>query len=120
MGSDSARARGVVKVGSAAPASTSNRAEHPRGATKPTASVSGAALVLDDASANGYALLVPVFMARTPQCFGGTLRLYAREDGTVVAKIGAHRYVDPAGFHYRSERTWNLLRDASCSCSTFP
>lgn len=54
------------------------------GGTKPSASVQGVALVEDAASANGYALLVPVFMARTPSCFGGTLRLYAREDGTVV------------------------------------
>ena len=78
------------------------------GATKPTASVSGAALVLDDASANGYALLVPVFMARTPQCFGGTLRLYAREDGTVVvdsaealawnSDLAAATYANEEGF----------------------
>lgn len=54
------------------------------GATKPTASVAGAALVADAASANGYSLLVPVFMARSPACFGGTLRLYARADGAVV------------------------------------
>lgn len=78
------------------------------GAMKPTASVSGAALVLDDASANGYALLVPVFMARTPQCFGGTLRLYAREDGTVVvdsteslawnSDLAAATYANEEGF----------------------
>ena len=79
------------------------------GTTKPSASVKGAALVADAASANGYALLVPVFMARSPACFGGTLRLFAREDdGAVVvdstaellwnSDLAAATYANEGGF----------------------
>lgn len=83
------------------------------GATKPSASVQGAALVEDVASANGYALLVPVFMARTPSCFGGTLRLYARENGTVVVDSSEALVwnSDLAAATYANEEGFRLLLD---------
>ena len=83
------------------------------GGTKPSASVQGTALVEDAASANGYALLVPVFMARTPSCFGGTLRLYAREDGTVVVDSSEALVwnSDLAAATYANEEGFRLLLD---------
>lgn len=54
------------------------------GSTKVALSVPAAAIRPDAASANGYSLHVPLFFAKKPCCFGGELRLFAREDGTVV------------------------------------
>ena len=54
------------------------------GTTKPSVSVAACGLVEDETSANGYSLYVPVFFAKSPACFGGMLRLYAAEDGTVL------------------------------------
>ena len=54
------------------------------GATKPSLSVPACALKADSESANGYSMYVPLFSVKAPSLFGGTLRLYAREDGAVV------------------------------------
>ena len=58
------------------------------GKTKISLSAKACGLVADAASANGFSLRVPLFLAKSPYCFGGLLRLYARADGTIV--------VDPA------------------------
>ena len=54
------------------------------GSTKPSFSVTACAIKEDDTSANGCAMYVPLFFAKAPAVFGGTLRLYANEDGVVV------------------------------------
>ena len=54
------------------------------GATKPSLSVAACSLRKDGGSANGYSMRVPLFFAKSPCCFGGTLRLYAAADGKVV------------------------------------
>ena len=54
------------------------------GAIKPSVSVAACALKEDDTSANGYSMYIPVFLAKSPAVFGGTLRLYADADGVVV------------------------------------
>ena len=59
------------------------------GTTKPSVSVQAAALRPDEGSSNGYSMYVPIFVARSPYCFGGTLRLYANATGTVVVDSSA-------------------------------
>ena len=54
------------------------------GTTKPSMSAVACGIAEDPSSANGYAMFVPVFFAKSPVCFGGILRLYADESGTVV------------------------------------
>ena len=54
------------------------------GATKPSLSVAACALVPDEASANGYSMRVPLYFAKSPVVFGGEMRLYADDSGTVV------------------------------------
>lgn len=68
------------------------------GATKPSASVAACAIVPDAASANGYAMLVPVYFAKAPCCFGGTLRLYAVADEDVPDGSGRKVVVDSSEF----------------------
>ncbi len=67
------------------------------GATKPSLSVKACAVVEDAASLNGYAMLVPVFFAKSPQCFGGTLRLYAVADEENPDGSGRRVVVDSSG-----------------------
>ena len=55
------------------------------GAVKPSFSVAACALVPDETSANGYSMQIPLYFAKSPVVFGGELRLFAGEDGTVVA-----------------------------------
>ncbi len=65
------------------------------GATKPSLSVKGCAVVKDADSANGYALLVPVHVAKTSSyCVGGTLRLHAVEDERNPNESGLSVVVD--------------------------
>ena len=59
------------------------------GATKPSISAAACAIVPDTGSSTGYSMRVPLFMAKSPCCFGGTLRLYANADGVVVADSSA-------------------------------
>ena len=54
------------------------------GTTKPSLSVTACAIREDDGSSNGYAMYVPLFLAKKPALFGGTLRLYANDEGVVV------------------------------------
>ncbi len=54
------------------------------GATKPSLSVKACALVPDESSANGYSMRVPLYFGKSPVVFGGEMRLYADESGTVV------------------------------------
>ncbi len=56
----------------------------PDGSSKPSLSVTAASLVEDAESANGYSMIVPIYWAKKPACFGGVLRLYANEEGTIV------------------------------------
>lgn len=53
-------------------------------ATKVSLSVPACAILPDEGSANGYALAVPLYLAKAPYCFGGELRLFAQADGKVV------------------------------------
>ena len=64
------------------------------GSTKPSLSVPASAIRKDATSKNGYSMYIPLYLAKSPFCFGGTLRLYADETGRVV--------VDPA-----SPLLWN-------------
>ena len=50
------------------------------GTTRPSLSAAACAIRPDKSSANGYAMYVPVYLAKAPVCFGGVLRLYAVED----------------------------------------
>ncbi|MDO5317100.1 MAG: Calx-beta domain-containing protein [bacterium] len=54
------------------------------GQTKISLSSAACGLVVNDASSNGLALHVPLFLSKSPYCFGGTLRLHSRADGVVV------------------------------------
>ena len=54
------------------------------GSTKPSLSATACAIVEDASSANGYSMYVPIFYAKSPVVFGGTLRLYANDEGVVV------------------------------------
>lgn len=49
----------------------------PDGTTKVSLSVPACSIRRDAASANGYALRVPLFFSKAPTCFGGVLRLIA-------------------------------------------
>ena len=83
------------------------------GTTKPSVSVAACALVPDEASANGYSMLVPLFMAKSPAVFGGTLRLYADESGKIVVD-SANALVwnnDNAKLTYAGEDCYRLLLD---------
>ncbi len=56
------------------------------GTTKPSLSVAACRIEPDGFSANGYSMYVPVYFAKSPNLFGGTIRLYKSEaDGPVVA-----------------------------------
>ncbi len=64
------------------------------GATKPSTSPKACAIVADESSAIGCALLVPVHFAKGTVCFGGTLRLYAIADATNPDNSGRRIVVD--------------------------
>ncbi len=59
------------------------------GSTKPSISAAACAIVEDAASSSGYSMMVPIFLAKSPYCFGGVLRLYANAEGTVVVDSSA-------------------------------
>ena len=52
--------------------------------TKVSASVKAAAIVEDTNSVLGVSMILPVFQSKSPYCFGGTLRLFARPGKTTV------------------------------------
>lgn len=54
------------------------------GAIKPSLSATACMIKTDPASANGYSMFVPVYMAKSPCLFGGLLRLYANDKGDIV------------------------------------
>ncbi len=54
------------------------------GTTKPSISVAASAIVPDEGSSTGYSMCVPLFLAKSPAVFGGTLRLYVNEEGAIV------------------------------------
>ena len=67
--------------------------------TKVSASVTASAVVEDPSSANGLAMVLPIYQAKSPYCLGGALRLVAeadvnRPDGksvkTVVSNTGSN------------------------------
>lgn len=83
------------------------------GTTKPSISVNACALVEDKSSSNGWSMLVPLFMAKSPLVFGGTLRLYADESGQVV--VDSTRALvwnnDNAKLTYAGEDGYRILLD---------
>ncbi len=83
------------------------------GTTKPSISATACALVEDKFSANGWSMLVPLFMAKSPLVFGGTLRLYADESGQVV--VDSTRPLvwnnDNAKLTYVGEEGYRILLD---------
>jgi hypothetical protein len=83
------------------------------GATKPSLSVAASAIKPDESSANGYSMFVPLFFAKAPAVFGGTLRLYANDDGVVVVD-SSNALVwnnDNAKLTYAGEEGWRILAD---------
>ena len=52
--------------------------------TKVSVSVKAAAVVADTNSVLGVSMVLPVFQSKSPYCFGGTLRLFARPGATTV------------------------------------
>lgn len=54
------------------------------GKTKPSMSVKACGIRADEESANGYAMYVPIYFAKSPCCFGGELRLFKNESGKLV------------------------------------
>lgn len=52
--------------------------------TKVSVSVKAAAIVADTNSLLGVSMILPVFQSKSPYCFGGTLRLFARPGATTV------------------------------------
>ncbi|MGN0853231.1 MAG: Calx-beta domain-containing protein [Kiritimatiellia bacterium] len=72
------------------------------GATKPSFSVPACALVPDEASACGYALRVPVFFVKSPQVFGGELRLVSVPAADLPSGAESQVVVDAA-----SPLVWN-------------
>lgn len=59
------------------------------GSTKPSISAAACAIVEDAESSSGYSMMVPLFLAKSPFCFGGVVRLYADAEGTVVVDSSA-------------------------------
>lgn len=83
------------------------------GSTKLSASVAACAIKEDGESANGYSMYVPVFYAKSPVVFGGTLRLYANEEGTVVVD-SSNALIwnnDNAKLTYAGEEGYRLFLD---------
>ena len=54
------------------------------GTTKLSLSAAACGIVEDASSSSGYAMMVPLYYAKAPAVFGGTLRLFANDDGAVV------------------------------------
>ena len=83
------------------------------GTTKPSLSVTACALVPDEESANGYSMFVPIYLAKKPAVFGGTLRLYADATGKVVVDSAAQLVWnnDNAKLTYSGEEGYRLLVD---------
>ncbi len=66
----------------------------PDGTTKPSLSVKACGIREDSESANGYAMYIPVFQAKSPYCFGGEIRLYALRDENAPDGSGMKIVVD--------------------------
>lgn len=54
--------------------------------TKVSAAATACAIKEDSGSLNGYAMYIPVYLAKSPYCFGGTLKLVAQEGQTLPAR----------------------------------
>lgn len=88
--------------------------------TKVSVSVTAAGIRKDDSSSFGYAMYLPVFLAKSPYCFGGTLRLYAKPGKTLPNKDyeivvdSATPLIwnnDNAKLTYYNEDGWRILCD---------
>lgn len=88
--------------------------------TKVSLSVTAAALKEDSESEIGYSMYLPIFAAKSPYCFGGTLRLYAKAGKTLPNKgfqivVDSTRPLvwnnDNAKLTYYNEEGWRLLCD---------
>ncbi len=88
------------------------------GTTKPSLSVPAAALVQDAASANGYSLVLPLYFAKAPTCFGGLLKLSAASaanlpNGAAYEVVADARETlvwnnDKAALTYAGDAGWSL------------
>lgn len=88
--------------------------------TKVSVSVTAAGIRKDDSSSFGYAMYLPVFLAKSPYCFGGTLRLYAKPGKTLPNKdyeivVDSTTALvwnnDNAKLTYYNEDGWRILCD---------
>ena len=88
--------------------------------TKVSLSVTAAALKEDSESEIGYSMYLPIFVAKSPYCFGGTLRLYAKPGKTLPNKdfaivVDSTQPLvwnnDNAALTYYNEEGWRLLCD---------
>ena len=91
----------------------------PDGVTKPSVSVKSCGIVPDSASANGYAMYVPVFMGKATFCFGGTLRLIAVRDENALNGTGMKIVLDETwkrSAFSNAELIWNSTADSLGYC----
>ena len=88
--------------------------------TRVSLSVTAAGICKDESSPLGYAMYLPLYLAKSPYCFGGTLRLYAKPGKTLPNKDyeivvdSATPLVwnnDNAKLTYYNEDGWRILCD---------
>lgn len=81
------------------------------GKTKLSLSAAACALMADASSANGYSLYVPLHSAKSPNCFGGVLRLFADKSGKVVVDSTCELTWnnDDAKLTYYGEEGWRIV-----------
>lgn len=88
--------------------------------TKVSLSVTAAALKEDSGSEIGYSMHLPIFVAKSPYCFGGTLRLSAKPGKTLPNKafeivVDSTKPLvwnnDNAKLTYYNDEGWRLLCD---------
>lgn len=88
--------------------------------TRVSLSVTAAGICKDESSPLGYAMYLPIFVAKSPYCFGGTLRLYAKPGKTLPNKdyeivVDSTQPLiwnnDNAKLTYYNEDGWRILCD---------
>ena len=88
--------------------------------TRVSLSVTAAGIRKDESSPLGYAMYLPLYLAKSPYCFGGTLRLYAKPGKTLPNKdyeivVDSTTALvwnnDNAKLTYYNEDGWRILCD---------
>ena len=88
--------------------------------TRVSLSVTAAGICKDESSPLGYSMYLPIYLAKSPYCFGGTLRLYAKEGKTLPNKdyeivVDSTTALvwnnDNAKLTYYNEDGWRILCD---------